>query len=221
MRKLMILAAMVALLGLLGYGRGPAAAASCDFTVDKNSSIQTAVDSASDGDAVCLDDSAGDFNQNVVFSGAADSGITLKPEPHDSPVLDGGAAGVGITLTGGVTGVVIKGLTIQDYVDGIRVLSTAHDNQIRENIVTNNGDQGVEIFGDSNSIKLNTITSNGEGIRTRVGSEGNQIKRNFVCSNIDRDIHLDGADSNIRRNTFDSLLHGTDTNKIDKNEACP
>ena len=91
----------------------------CDSTVTDPSSIQAAVDAASPGDVVCLDDSGGDFTDQTVVFGPEDSGITLRNEPGDSPVLRDATLNTGsvfgIELLSGVSDVIIEGFTIKDY----------------------------------------------------------------------------------------------------------
>ena len=109
-------------------------AAHCTTTVTASSSIRTAVDAASSGDVVCLDDSGGVFSQSVVFSGTAgsddDSGITLAAVHGSSPILDGtvGSLVNAIELRDGVSDITIQDLEIRDYsniaIDGDGTIGT-------------------------------------------------------------------------------------------------
>ena len=110
-----VAAGVTAVLTVLGMGpAGQAQAGHCTTTVTAPASIQTAIDGASVGDVVCLDDS-GDFSQTVVF-GPEDSGITLSAADGDTPVMDGGSAALdAIRLLDGVSDVTIERLTIQNY----------------------------------------------------------------------------------------------------------
>ena len=108
-------------LGFLAATLASHAQAVCDTTVTAPSSIQTAVDTVTDVNldgerVVCLDDSGLGFFQSVVF-GSEDSGITLTPEPGDSPVLDGSSLvpADAIRLLTGVSNVTIEGLEITGY----------------------------------------------------------------------------------------------------------
>lgn len=95
----------------------PAAAGHCTTTVTAPDSIQVAIDSASSGDVVCLDDS-GVFSQTVVF-GPEDSGITLSAADGTTPTMDGGLAALdAIRLLDGVSDVTIENLRIQNYGSG-------------------------------------------------------------------------------------------------------
>ncbi|MFQ5879988.1 MAG: NosD domain-containing protein [Dehalococcoidia bacterium] len=118
MKKLTIVAILALLASLTALSGGLVSAAHCTTTVTAPSSIQTAVDAASPGDVVCLDDSGGVFSQTVVF-GPEDSGITLTAEDGDTPVMDGGSAALdAIRFLNGVSDVTIEGLTIQNYGSG-------------------------------------------------------------------------------------------------------
>ncbi|KKL97483.1 hypothetical protein LCGC14_1834050, partial [marine sediment metagenome] len=110
-----VVAWVVAVLVVLTMARGePGSASHCTTTVTAPSSIQAAIDAASSGDVVCLDDS-GVFAQTVVF-GPEDSGITLSAEDGDTPVMNGGSAALdAIRLLDEVSDVTIEGLTIQNY----------------------------------------------------------------------------------------------------------
>ncbi len=115
-KKLTLLTTVAAIAAFMAFGPPEAIAAHCNVTIDNSSSIQTAVDGASFGDVVCLDDSGGAFDQTVVF-GSEDSGITLSAEDSDSPVMDGTSTGFAeaIRLLDGVTDVTIENLEIRDY----------------------------------------------------------------------------------------------------------
>lgn len=114
--KLTILAVVGLVTAFMAFSGGQAQAAHCDATVTAPTSIQAAIDAASFGDVVCLDDSGGAFAQTVVF-GSEDSGITLSAEDGDSPVMDGTSTGFAeaISLLDGVTDVTIENLEIRDY----------------------------------------------------------------------------------------------------------
>jgi hypothetical protein len=100
----------------MAIGVGQAQAAHCTITLTNASSIQAAIDAASFGDVVCLDNSGGVFAQTVVF-GPEDSGITLSAAHSASPELDGTSTGFpeAIRFLDGVTDVTIENLDIHDY----------------------------------------------------------------------------------------------------------
>jgi len=155
-------------------------AAHCFIVITAATSIQATVD-ANPGKVICLDDSGGDFSQQVIFD-AADSGITLTALHGTSPVLDGTGVGASttnsaITLLGGVTGVTIQGLEIRDYVgdtgandrsSGIVAAFGTTDNIIvKQNYIHDNFWNGILVFSegdfmhDSWTVEKNTATDNG------------------------------------------------------------
>jgi len=123
MRITTTLSMLAILVMFIGLSASPAYANGCDATVTADDSIQDAID-ANLGDVVCLDDSGGDFEQQVVFD-STDSGITLMAKPGDSPVMDGTAIvpiveapTLAIELLGGVSDITIRGLEIKNYTGG-------------------------------------------------------------------------------------------------------
>ena len=159
----------------------PVFADDCTTTVTAPDSIQTAVDAASSGDVVCLDDSGGAFAQQVVFD-SSDSGITLTAADDSSPVLDGstltGSTTISaIELLSGVTDVTIRGLEIKNYVgdssgsdrsSGIVAASgTTSDIKIEKNNIHDNFWNGILVFSagdfehDNWEVEKNDVTDNG------------------------------------------------------------
>ena len=155
-------------------------AAPCFITITAPTSIQATVD-ANPGKVICLDDSGGDFSQQVVFD-AADSGITLTALHGTSPVLDGTGVGASttnsaITLLGGVTGVTIQGLEIRDYLgDGggsdrssgiVAAFGTTDNIIVKQNYIHDNFWNGILVFSegdfvhDSWVVQKNTVKANG------------------------------------------------------------
>lgn len=166
MKKLTILA----LLGLLlALSAGQAVASHCTVTVTALSSIQAAIDAASWGDVVCLDDSDGDFSQTVVF-GPEDSGITLSAEDGNTPLMDGGNAALdAIWLLDGVSDVTIEHLTIQNYGSGSFT-------QPGNGIVTWDAST-------SNITVRDNIFDNFSWNAILVGSEGGYVHSNWMVKN--------------------------------------
>ena len=165
MRKLTILTAAVAV-GLLALVSGQANATHCTTFVTAPASIQAAVDGASFGDVVCLDDSGGDFDQEVVF-GPEDSGITLSAAHGDSPVLDGSSGlDFAIELLDGVTDVTIEHLEIHEYTNNARSSAILAWDVDTSNI----------------TVRYNTM-HNFSWNAVLVGSEGGFIHDNWMVKN--------------------------------------
>jgi len=190
----------------------------CTSTVTAPASIQSAVDAASEGDVVCLDDSGGDFVQQVVFD-STDSGITLTAADGSSPVLDGATlAGSGpttisaIELLSGVSDVTIRGLEIKNFEgDGggndrssgiVAASGTTSDITIKNNVLDDNKWNGVLVFSEGDfvhddwEVKDNTVENNGF-----VGIELTNCNK---CEITDNDVHGHGfADIIVQiRNTI-------------------
>ena len=180
-------------------------AAHCFITITAATSIQATVD-ANPGKVICLDDSGGDFSQQVVFD-AADSGITLTALHGTSPVLDGTGVGASttnsaITLLGGVTGVTIQGLEIRDYLgDGggsdrssgiVAAFGTTDNIIVKQNYIHDNFWNGILVFSEGDfmhdnwTVEKNTVTNNGF-----IGIElTNTIKSTIVKNNaVDNGLH--------------------------------
>ncbi|MFQ6029258.1 MAG: right-handed parallel beta-helix repeat-containing protein [Dehalococcoidia bacterium] len=228
---------VLAILALfIGLSASPAYANGCDVTITAATSIQTTID-ANPGDVVCLDDSGGDFEQQVVFD-AADSGVTLMAKPGDSPVMDGtalvpipalAADTHGIELLGGASDVTIRGLEIRDYAGGFadpeddRFSHAIHaragatsDITVHYNYLHDNKGNGVGVGGDGSfvhdnwEIEHNFTTdnvNNGINFNNAVESE---IKDNFIHDNVARGIGV-SAD-------YDFAVGGVTVGYCDKKE---
>jgi parallel beta-helix repeat protein len=149
-KKLTILAVAAGVAALIAVSPGQALAGHCDVIVTATASIQTAIDGASSGDVVCLDDSGGVFGQTVVFGPAA-SGITLSADDGDTPILDGASTILvnGIELDDGVSDVTIEDLEIRNYTGSVRAsgISTwdvdTFDITVRRNYIHDNTWNGI------------------------------------------------------------------------------
>lgn len=189
MRRLIAIAAAIALLFTLAVGTPVVAATVID--VWPGDSIQAAVDIANPGDTVLIH--AGEYHQSVVFN-SEDSGITLC---SDGAILDGNSPAdpgtpltwyYGVRLSPGVSGVTIKGFEIRHYRIGIAggdVIGNTTGNLIKENKISNN-EWGISLYNVSDSeIKENEVTgSTHQGILVALtGSTGNIIKGNKLTDN--------------------------------------
>jgi len=179
-------------------------AAHCFITITAATSIQVTVD-ANPGKVICLDDSGGDFSQQVVFD-AADSAITLTALHGTSPVLDGTGVGASttnsaITLLGGVSGVTIQGLEIRDYLgdggssdrsSGIVAAFGITDNIIvKQNYIHSNFWNGILVFSEGDfmhdnwTVEKNTVTDNGfVGIELTNTKDSTIVKNNAVDNSL-------------------------------------
>jgi parallel beta-helix repeat protein len=171
MKKLAIVAITALVLSLVLLAGGASAVASyCTTTVTAPASIQAAVDGASPGDVVCLDDSGGDFaSYSTVTFGT--SNITLRNEPGDSPVLSAGS-GPAFRLADGLSNVTIEGIEIKDRTGfrggGIEAWDRSTSNiTIRDNYIHDNTYSGILVGSEGGythnnwMVKNNTVDDNG------------------------------------------------------------
>ncbi len=204
------------------------ARADCDITVPTDySTIQAAVDAASDNDVICV--KAGTYNENVEIS----KSLTLKGENSETTIIDGGGSGKCISLVGEsftpLTGVTISGFTVKnDGGDGIYLVQ-AINNVIEDNIVelsiVTGLEAGIKIISQSNSNEVtnNIVKSCGYGILIS-SCHHNRIENNILNSNSEG-IHILTANYNqILNNTLDSnpgsgihLMHSSGGNEIINN----
>jgi len=141
------------------------------------SSIQAAIDDASDGDTVFVYDDSSPYYENVVV----DKSINLIGENRDTTIIDG--IGIGDIIYISIDWIDISGFTIQNgSKSGLKVISnlnTIHDN----NIILNNGNG---IFLDEqcgyNNIIGNSISKNNIGISISF-SYDNTIEFNNIENN--------------------------------------
>jgi len=216
-KKILTITTIAVLVTFLMLVAIPVQANGCDDTVTAPASIQSAVDAASSGDVVCLDDSGGDFVDREVVFGPEDSGITLRNEPGDTPVLIDATLNTGsvfaITLLDGVTDVTIEGLTIKDYegsgtgsdrssaivaADGSTSKITVANNVLDDNLWN-----GVLVFSEGNFIhsKWNVYHNDVSGN----GFVGIELTNCNKCEITDNDVHGHGfADIIVQiRNTIE------------------
>ena len=164
MKNFSMLAVLVLIIAaVMSLGVGEARAEHCESTVTAPDSIQDAIDAAGVDGVVCLDDSGGAFSQSVVFSGEADSFMTLTSAHGATPVLAGTGLGkvTGIEIDAGAHNVTISGLEVVDFGHlGIRIYGDR--NQIIN--VTSNGNvnDGIQSAGEDNVITQSTANGNGD-----------------------------------------------------------
>ncbi len=145
-------------------------------------SIQDAVDNASDGDTVFVFDDSSPYYENVVV----DKSIKLIGENRDTTVIDAeGSGGDVVYLSGG--GATVSGFTIQNC-----------------QLIT--GAEGIDIQSNYNTVMNCRILNNTDGIA--LWSNGNKISGNIISNSVDAAIYIDGANSNtITGNTISNNQH--------------
>jgi nitrous oxidase accessory protein len=184
--------------------------------------IQGAIDDASDGDTVFVFN--GTYYENIVL----DNSITLVGENKDTTVIDGGRCGDVVVIN--ADRVVIRYFSIMnsslsyepDESCGIRISESSSINISNCNIFSNN--QGVEIRGSSNTVFHCIISSNlGRGVRLTGNS--NSLVNCDINSNQQHGIYIDGfngshvSNCNIFSNNYYGIfLDGTENCQLSYSE---
>jgi len=169
------------------------------------SSIQDAIDNASDGDIVFVYDDSSPYYENV----NVDKRINLIGENRETTIIDGGLWDDVIYITADYT--YVTGFKLQNSRDssaikvssnnntifwniitdtnfGISLLSSSH-NIIAQNIFTNNAFSGINLGGKYHKIISNTFLENYYGIYSW-NSESNNISENTFINQINNAILL-------------------------------
>ncbi|MFO7966583.1 MAG: NosD domain-containing protein [Archaeoglobaceae archaeon] len=178
MRITLVLTAFALLFSVQGV------TASTIYVPDDYSSIQAAIDHASEGDTIIVRD--GTYLEDVFI----DKQLTIKSENGSSGcIVDGARAG--FTLS--ANSITVKGFNITSTEDGRGISVESDGNTITENNITGNR-YGIyldftmvcEIDGyDNNAIIENTITRNWAGIAS--AGDNNKVRdNNFSNNELDR-----------------------------------
>jgi len=138
----------------------------------KYSSIQEAINNASEGDTIFV--SSGTYYENVVVN----KSVSLIGENKATTIIDGNGTG-NVVLVEGDDSVTVTEVTVRNGNNGFYILGFNHS--IIGNVVTNNTYHGIELVGINNSVTENTVTDNWYGILLG-GSSCNIISRNTILS---------------------------------------
>ncbi len=187
-------------------------------------SIQDAIDNASNGDTVFVFSNTTPYYENVVV----DETINLIGEDRQTTFIDGGGFGNVVDIT--VDLVNISGFTIQNsggdsFNGGIRIgsndntisdnnissnnmdgiwLDFSSDNIISDNHINLNGDDAIVLYDSSHNIISNNIISFNDdcGIIIYHPSVGNIISGNTIRSNNEDGIYINASNNYIYHNNF-------------------
>ncbi len=145
-------------------------AGSNTWTVDDDgaadfSTIQEAVNAASDGDTIHVH--AGTYYENVTVT----KSITLKGESSSNTIIDGGGGTSLVVYVNNVDNVEITGFKIQNGYDGVYIYNSSLVT-VSGNIITNNSFRGIILScSSSNTISENMLTNNNDGIELYKSSQ--------------------------------------------------
>jgi parallel beta-helix repeat protein len=166
--------------------------------------IQSAIDDASDGDTVFVFDDSSPYYENLVI----DKSINLIGEDRDTTVIDGNYIGIVVSII--ADEVNISGFTIQNGIgdysySGISI--TTNYNYITCNNIVKNRGSGIALSNSSNNtiVKNNISSNNRNGVILLSSSHKNIIIGNTFYSNM-RGIQISStSNNNILNNTFSNL----------------
>jgi len=206
------------------------------------SSIQDAIDDASDGDTVFVYDDSSPYYENIII----EKSLVLKGENRNTTIIDGNW-NEGYVLRIEADYVEVSGFTIINSGNAIEMWSnhsSINDNVITNNLwtgiflyksrdtiifknnITNNSGRGIDLLGCSNNIIMeNEITKhNWEGINLEY-SICNNISRNVISDNTDNiNFHFFSSGNIIRKNIISNsrdwgiqIMYGSDNNTICSN----
>ena len=196
-KTVFLMCVLILLVSCVGFGFQFASSvgAATTWTVDDDgpadfSTIQEAVNAASDGDTIFV--RVGTYYENVVVNRA----VSLIGENSSTTIVDGNMTGDVVRIT--QDHVNITGFTIQRsgrtlFNSGISISSTGHCDISGNRIVNNE----VGIYGSPRnaSISNNTITNNHVGVAIDPGATCNIISGNCLMAN-NVSIHIYNANSN-------------------------
>ena len=166
---------------------------------DNYSSINEAIDDASDGDTVFVFHDSSPYIENVMIW----KQIVLIGEDRDATIIDGNNSGNVITVA--KDWVAISELTIQNGIVGIYI--DGHSNiTITANIVQDNRDEGITFHSacDYNTVSNNIISDNGLiGLAFTSFSDYNTISENVIKNHVNGTSLAGFAYGEIYGNSFE------------------
>ncbi len=164
-------------------------------------SIQDAIDNASDGDTVFVYNDSSPYYENI----GIDKSINLVGEDKNTTVIDGDGVGDGLLVS--ANSVNISGFTIQNSNEKCIFLEASNNSTISDNILIDS-DWGIQLVNSNNNKIIDCHVSNnmwGINIGSNISSSGNNntISNCHISTNFALGVHLFGSsNTNIHGNTF-------------------
>lgn len=203
-----------------------------NLTVNPGSSIQAAVNNASNGDIIIVNDDNGStctYMENIVVNKTLhlqpnSDNVTIQAYDPSKPVftinLNGSGSTVkGFTITGG-TSFTSSGIRLNSASNctiqsnkitgnriGLYISGLSTNNNIFNNYIQNNTGNGILLYSKNNTITGNNISNNYAGIW--IYSRDNLISRNIVSNNRGFGIYIEGSNNNyLYGNTISNNNYG-------------
>ena len=199
---------LAAIAGLLAFGAGPASAGplTCGQTITQNTKLNS--------DLI-------DCPENGVVIGADD--IILDLAGHTIDGTGVGSAGSGVANTGGYEEVTIKNGTVQEFFNGVLLISASED-RLEKLTLSNNNITGIALVESENSrIERNTASGNFVGIAL-FASKNNLVKKNSVSGNVAGMAIAGGENNLVEKNSASGngvgmQLSSTRENRVERNSV--
>jgi len=168
---------------------------------DNYTSIQDAIDDASDGDKIFVYNTSSPYYENIVI----DNSITLIGDNMDTTIIDGGKHGDVVNIL--ANGIRISGFTIRNGGNGIRLWHSSRNN-ITDNNISNNGCGIMQMEASYNTIFGNIICNSGYGIYAYWYSNNNIITYNNISNNDYSIIFVDSNNNDLFGNIISNNTYG-------------
>ncbi|BDZ72111.1 right-handed parallel beta-helix repeat-containing protein [Methanobacterium petrolearium] len=190
-----------------------------NLTVNPGSSIQAAVNNASNGDIIIVNDDNGSaytYTENIIVNKTLNlqsnsSNVTIQAYDASKSVFTinsngSGSTIKGFTITGG-TSFTSSGIRLNSASNctiqsnkitrnriGLYISGLSTNNNIFNNYIQNNTGNGILLYSKNNTITGNNISNNYAGIW--IYSRDNLISRNIVSNNRGFGIYIEGSNNN-------------------------
>lgn len=158
------------------------------------STIQKAIDNASNGDTVFVYDDSSPYFERLLIN----KSINLEGENNETTIIEGNQTGDVVSITAGQ--VALCGFTVRGSGDTHSGISIHGDQNTITDMNIHGNEYGVSVFSSKrNTISSSQINNNGFGVRLVDASVQNNISDNtFISWGFDFSIYIiNGSDNNI------------------------